>query len=880
MPSLPRRLGSGWALGLWSGALGGALAGLTEGVAAWNAAAQYLPGAGGRFVLILFLIAIEGLFGALLGCLAGVVLSLLWFGSDLHILLPPIWKRGGSGLFAWSIAALLALVAAIASITTLALYAQLHFHNRALIAKWIGVLSPLIMVGIAAAAFPVQKAVRSLAVRFTWTASRMAAVLALAAAAAIAIVAALVANRETVQVVDLRPFIAGGAFAIGSIGSAVLAKRPPLARRKLAGRIAHAGLIVVAIVLTIATGSSDGVRKSAALHTAFGGPLTTTLRNTVDFDRDGYSPILGGGDCNDFDSEIHPGAFDWPDNGKDEDCSGSDATLKTEPPPPFVAVPDSVPKDPDILLITIDTLRADHLGTYGYSRPTSPNIDALAQKSVVFDHGYAHAPSTRYSMPVILTGRYASQVDWDSACPFTGGCPTRWPPPLAQSNVTLAEMLKKYGYYTAALLNYRFFDRGMGYDQGFDLYDNGRSVLHQGATDPATHGSSSKQQADVAIDFLRQHAQQKFFLWVHFYDPHYYYEDHPEFPPFGTSDMDRYDGEIRFTDLHVGRLLDALKELGLSEKTIVVVTGDHGEGFGEHGIPHHGYHLYNAQTQVPMIFRVPGIAPHRANEPVGHVDMIPTLLNLLRVQTEPSLVGRTTVDLMLGQATPRHIFQEVMYEGPVTRKTIVTRDWKLIWNVVPDNTFELYEIGKDPGETHDRFSDGSVREVVDDLKKKLTAWVERSTLPPGFSEKVIRAVSENEPDSKQPVHAMLGDAVELVGYRLASSVVQPGGVIDITYIWHARKRLTGAWRPFVHVEGQNGIWVNADHVPVDGLFPIDRWKPGQYISDHQTIQVPSLARGALTIWVGLFEGGKRLPIHGGQTDASGRLRLTTVQVTP
>src|SRR5262245_50280306 len=113
MPSLARKLRKGWALGLWSGALGGALAGLTEAVSAWNGAAQYLPGAGGRFGLILFLIAIEGLFGAILGSLAGLVLALVWFGSDLSVVVPPIWKRGGSALFAWAIASLAALVAAI-----------------------------------------------------------------------------------------------------------------------------------------------------------------------------------------------------------------------------------------------------------------------------------------------------------------------------------------------------------------------------------------------------------------------------------------------------------------------------------------------------------------------------------------------------------------------------------------------------------------------------------------------------------------------------------------------------------------------------------------------------------------------------------------------
>src|SRR5262249_1985375 len=154
---------------------------------------------------------------------------------------------------------------------------------------------------------------------------------------------------------------------------------------------------------------------------------------------------------------------DWPDNGKDENCSGADATLHADPPLPFAALPDTVPRSPNILLITIDTVRADHLGCYGYPRPTSPNLDELAARAVIFEHGYSHAPRTRYSMPVILTGRYASQLKWDSDCPFTGGCATAWPPPLARGNLLIGEILKQHGYYTAALLNYRFFQPSAGY---------------------------------------------------------------------------------------------------------------------------------------------------------------------------------------------------------------------------------------------------------------------------------------------------------------------------------------------------------------------------------------------------------------------------------
>jgi arylsulfatase A-like enzyme len=721
-----QRAAFGAALGLFAGAVGGALAGTLESALAGRAPGQYLPTPSGHALFVLFLIAIEGLLGATLGALVGLVAAPLWAETALGRTILGLRARAGTELLAWTLAGAGALTGAGVGISALTLYAEVHYHNRALIAQLVGALSPLILLAAALVAFPAQRLLQAGLMPLRLRVSPRAPLVALGAIALAALTVYAITQRETVHLLDLRPPAALAAFVVGGAAFAAFLRRPPLFGRPLARRLCTGALLLGLLGVTLGVGRSDAVRKAAVRYSAFGGPGMELLRWAADFDRDGYASILGGGDCDDFDARVHPGAIDIPDNGRDENCSGADATLRREPPAPFLDVPAAVPRDPNILLITIDTLRADHLGTYGYGRATSPALDAFAKGAVVFDHAYAHAPSTRYSMPVILTGRYASQVDWDSACPFTGGCATRWPPPLAQSNRLIGEIFKDYGYTTAALLNYRFFEPGSGYNQGFDLYDNGRASLHQGATDPATHGSSSREQADAAIAYLRAHAAEKWFLWVHFYDPHYFYETHPEVTPFGTSELDRYDGEIRFTDLHLARLFAALDELALSDRTLVAVTADHGEGFGEHGVSHHGYHLYNAQTQVPLLLRVPGLAPRRVPEPVGHVDLLPTLVNLIRGRPEPTLVGRTALDLMLGGGSPRHLFQEVMYEGPVTRKTIVTRRWKLVWNVVPDNSRELYDLEADPAETRDRIADPANRATAAELGRTLAEWVERT----------------------------------------------------------------------------------------------------------------------------------------------------------
>src|SRR5262249_10951770 len=154
------------------------------------------------------------------------------------------------------------------------------------------------------------------------------------------------------------------------------------------------------------------------------------------------------------------------------------------------------------------------------------------------------------------------------------------------------------------------------------------------------HGVSSKEQTDKAIAYIDQHANDRWFLWVHYYDPHLAYEPHAEFP-FGTDDPSLYDGEIAFTDSHIGRLLEHLRSSGMYDKTAIIVTGDHGEGFGEHAVFQHGYHLYAAQTKVPLIVKVPGLAGRRSTTPAGHVDILPTLVNLAGGQPDDQMLGRS-----------------------------------------------------------------------------------------------------------------------------------------------------------------------------------------------------------------------------------------------
>jgi choline-sulfatase len=666
-----------------------------------------------------------------------------------------------------------------------------------------------------------------------------------------------------------------------------------------------------AIGVVLPASTLESPRKIAGARAAFVGQTLEAARGQLDFDGDGYARALGGGDCNDRDPLIHPGAVDVPGDGADADCDGEDATDALPPPALMVDLPKTVPPNLHLLLVTIDTLRADHIGAYGYPRLTSPVIDALAAEGTLFENGWAHAPSTRYSMPAIAAGRWPSAITWDESI---------WWPRLGPDVRTTAQALHDAGYVTGGLFSFNYFapaDR-RGFERGMDEYHAERAALHVAVNGPMeSRGSSSREITDDAIAFVDRHRDERFFLWVHYYDPHLSYETHPEVPSFGPSRIDRYDGEIRFTDLHLGRLVAHLRTARLWDRTAVVLTGDHGEGFGEHGVTEHGFDLYPAQTKVPFIIRVPGIAPQRVRVPVGHVDIAPTLLNLARGAAEPAFIGRSLIPDIVGPPAPdtdtRAVFQEVSSERG-KKRALVTTVRHLVWNALPGDTTECYDRVRDPAEEHDiwqRDDDGACAALARALKRMVAGLA----LPRGATDKLAQAVTppgRPAPPPTHPLAAALGDAVLVRGYDIASvhvgavgapSLPLPsppatgsagqspsrthaiqipaGGTLDVTYHFALGKPLASGWRLFFHLEGPGG-YRNLDHIPVDGLMPIDRWRPGQVLRDRQRIAMPpGTPAGTYTLYLGAFRGAERLPVTpAALNDGNNRLRLLSFVVSP
>src|SRR5207253_4223372 len=281
---------------------------------------------------------------------------------------------------------------------------------------------------------------------------------------------------------------------------------------------------------------------------------------------------------------------------------------------------------PNVVVITIDTLRPDHLGCYGYKQIRTPNIDALAADGARFERAYAAVPGTLPSHTVIFTGTY----------PIHSGMHDFAANVLNPDQPTLASVLKEHGYTSGAVIGSALLDSRFGLNHGFDFYYDhfDFSRLQESNLDEMERPGNVV--ADVTLDWLAKNYQKKFFLWMHLYDPHYPYR--PPAPYSQEYESHPYDGEIAFADAQVGRLLRFLKEKGLYRNTLIVLSGDHGESLGEHGEKTHGFFIYNATLRVPLILHLPGKASAKTlTHLVSLADLMPTVLQILKVDVPPQV---------------------------------------------------------------------------------------------------------------------------------------------------------------------------------------------------------------------------------------------------
>lgn len=375
------------------------------------------------------------------------------------------------------------------------------------------------------------------------------------------------------------------------------------------------------------------------------------------------------------------------------------------------------PVAPNVFLITIDTLRADHVHCYGYDKIQTPALDGLAAGGVRFTEAFTPSPITNTSHTSILTG----------LLPSSHGV-TDFAVPLASDHATWAELLKGKGYHTAAFIGAVILDAkslAPGLDRGFDFYDN----FPEHADKKSRWGRVERRGMDVvqhAESWLTKHPAGPKFAWVHLYDPHDPYEPPA---PFSETYKDRlYDGEIAYADTALGNFIQYLKKSGWYENSLIIVVGDHGEGLGEHREETHGIFLYDSTTHVPLIIKLPRgkDAGKVVNAQIRTLDILPTALDVAGVAAPENLDGKTLTPYFGGETTDRAAIGETDYPlrfGWAPLRSVRADGAKFIEAPKP----ELYDLSADPQELKNQFKANDA--TVLKLQQLLPARKEAASAP-------------------------------------------------------------------------------------------------------------------------------------------------------
>jgi arylsulfatase A-like enzyme/Tfp pilus assembly protein PilF len=460
----------------------------------------------------------------------------------------------------------------------------------------------------------------------------------------------------------------------------------------------------------------------------------------------------------------------------------------------------------NLLVITLDTTRADRLGAYGYAAAETPALDRLAREGIVFEQASTSAPITLPAHATIFTGRF----------PPSHGVRDNGGFYLDPAQVTLAEMLQARQVRTGAFVAAYVLDGKWGLNQGFDTYVDDFDLSKYRGISLGSIQRPANEVVDQALEWLDGARASRFFGWLHLYDPHTPYEA-PE--PYAARFRGRpYDAEIAFTDTQVGRVIAYLETHRLLERTVVVIVGDHGESLGDHGEEAHGFFIYESVTRVPLIIRTPDAAmrARRVADPVRTVDVTPTVLDLLGLETPASIEGRSLVPLMTGEVRELGVeaYAEATYPlhhyGWSDLRSLRSGRFKLIAAPRP----ELYDLQADPHEAANIFD--ARRTLGDQMLARLQA-LEREMQSDGVS---VEPSTEIDPDARERLAALgyVGTFVATTATADRGSLADPKDKVHLFNLMTNARELSKGDDRFTKVVGMLRQVVAEDPNVTDAWF--------------------------------------------------------------
>lgn len=675
------------------------------------------------------------------------------------------------------------------------------------------------------------------------------------------VVLVLRALPQLAPLVPWRHMLSLGSFALGVWGAGQLLERrgrlwPQNGKRRLIAVAVSAFLVATLIPITLVKLGADQDTKALAISSS---PTLATAMNLVrranDFDGDGFGSLLGENDCDAFNNKVHPLARDIPDNGVDENCDGRDFKLGRLPSYKSgekMPVPEAYQDDWNVLLITVDTVRFDHTSFGGYERDTTPRLAEFVKRSANFTFANAPSAGTMASIPAILTSKF-----FHSGIALDEDIPRGSPPKLKPSNTLLHELFKSKGYRTGAILSHEYFN-DWGMDQGVDDYDNTVGKKR----DP--YGVTSQKLTDRSIAWIGKQGSKKWFLWTHYIDPHGRYVSHPGETSYGESEMDLYDGELHFTDKHLGNLLDYVARSQAGQKTIVVITSDHGDAFGEHGYINHAQDLHREILHVPLIFYVPNIEPRSISGAVSPIDIFPTFADLIGYDISSlGVEGESLVpQLFYGKdAEDRVVFAETNYPKPL--RAAVNSRYKLILDL-KNNVSRLWDLKKDPLEKKNVWT--TDKKGYKEMRGYLNEWLERVVYSrDAESNQAIAKLADHlvrERDAAATIVndvSVAGGAIAIDSFSVDTTKAIASKPLEVQVYFRVAK--AGAPDMKIQVElwpatGPNKTRPAKSRLGLTGggMFPSGRWHEGELVRDRMKVSLPTAWKketGPTKIMVGL-----------------------------